>query len=116
MNYKNIKIIFKINLKDHIKSHHIKNQLEKENTVITTSLKKVKKVILMLQKFSGDQKGSKKEYEDEIDGLPEYETNSPTDKDQEEGDQEIQTKRKEPKRQVEKPKKVKKGITKSIKM
>ena len=55
-------------------------------------------------------------YEDEIDGLPEYEPTSPTDKDQEEGDYEIQTKCKEPKRQAEKPKIVKKGITKSTKM
>ena len=54
--------------------------------------------------------------EDEIDDLPEYEPTSPTDEDQEEGDYEIQTKRKEPKRQVEKPKIVKKGITKSTKM
>ena len=44
-------------------------------------------------------------YRDEIDGLPEYKPNSPTDEDQEEGDYETQTKRKEPKRQVEKPKK-----------
>ena len=44
-------------------------------------------------------------YRDEIDGLPEYEPNSPTDEDQEERDYQIQTKRKEPKRQVEKPKK-----------
>ena len=44
-------------------------------------------------------------YKDEIDGLPEYEPNSLTDKDQEEGDYEIQTKRKEQKTQVEKPKK-----------
>ena len=55
-------------------------------------------------------------YEDEIDGLPECEPSSPTDEDQEEGDYETQTKCKEPKRQVEKPKEVKKGITKSIKM
>ena len=41
-------------------------------------------------------------YEDEIDGRPEYEPNSPIDEDQEEGDYETQTKRKEPKRQVEK--------------
>ena len=54
-------------------------------------------------------------YEDEIVGLPEYEPNS-TGGDQEEGDYEIQTKHQEPKRQVEKTKKVKKGITKSIKM
>ena len=44
-------------------------------------------------------------YEDEIDGHPEYEPNSPNDEDQEEGDYEIQTKRKEAKRKVEKPKK-----------
>ena len=44
-------------------------------------------------------------YKDEIDGLPEYEPNSLTDKDQEERDYEIQTKRKEQKTQVEKPQK-----------
>ena len=47
-----------------------------------------------------------------MDGLPEYEQNSPTDEDQEERDYETQTKGKEPKRQAEKTKKVKKGITK----
>ena len=56
-------------------------------------------------------------YENEIDGLPEYEPESPTEDEQEEDNYEIQ---KIPKgkqaKQTEKPKKVKKGITKSIKV
>ena len=57
-------------------------------------------------------------YEDEIDGLPEYEPDSPTDEEQEEDNNyEIQNKRKEKQqKQLKKTKKVKKGITKSIKM
>ena len=55
-------------------------------------------------------------YEDEIDGVPNYETRSPREEEQEDNS-EIQIK---PKRKQEKvigrPKKVKKGITKSIKM
>ena len=72
----------------------------------------------MLQKFADDQKKRRKRiiYEDEIVGLPDYEPNLPNDEEQEEGDYEIQTKCKKPKRKVEKPKKVKKDITKSIKM
>ena len=57
-------------------------------------------------------------YKDEIDGLPEYEPDLQTEyKQEEDNDYEIQNKYKgtEPK-QIEKPKKVKKGITKSIKM
>ena len=54
---------------------------------------------------------------DEIDGISEYEPNSPTDKDQKERDYETQTKRKKQKKKAEKTKiKVKKSITKSIKM
>ena len=85
---------------------------------MTTSLSKAKKAILMLQKFADDQNKRRKRiiYEDEITGLPEYEPNLPNDEEQEEGDYEIQTKCKKPKRKVEKPKKVKKDITKSIKI
>ena len=56
-------------------------------------------------------------YEDEIDGIPEYEPDSPTEEEQEDNNYEIQNKYKgkQPK-QIEKPKTVKKGITKSIKM
>ena len=57
-------------------------------------------------------------YKDEIDGLPEYEPDLQTEyKQEEDNNYEIQNKYKgtEPK-QIEKPKKVKKGITKSIKM
>ena len=59
-------------------------------------------------------------YEDEIDGLPEYEPHSPTeDEEQEEEQDKIQTKSKKrpllPK-QIEKSKQLRKGITKSIKM
>ena len=57
-------------------------------------------------------------YEDEIDRIPEYETDSPTEEEQEEDNNyEIQNKYKGKQlKQIEKPKKVKKGITKSIKM
>ena len=58
-------------------------------------------------------------YEDKIDSLPEYETDSPTEEEQEEQDQnyEIQKKFKgKHLKTVEKLKQIKKGITKSIKM
>ena len=53
-------------------------------------------------------------YEDEIDDLPEYEPDSATDEEQDEDNNyEIQNERKEKQpKQIEKPKKVKKGITK----
>ena len=57
-------------------------------------------------------------YKDEIDGIPEYEPDLPTEEEQEEDNNyEIQSKHrgKQP-NQIEKPKKVKKGITKSIKI
>ena len=57
-------------------------------------------------------------YEDEIDGIPEYELDSPTKEEQEEDNNyEIQSKDtgKQP-NQIEKPKKVLKVVTKSIKM
>ena len=59
-------------------------------------------------------------YEDEIDGLPEYEPHSPTE-DEEEIEEQNNYKTKSKKRQllpkqIEKPKKTKNGITKSIKM
>ena len=86
--------------------------------------KKVKKVILMLQKFEDEfQKKQKKRiiYEDEIDGLPNYESHSPTEDEQEEeqNNYQIQTKsrkRPPPPKQIEKPKQLKRGITKSTKM
>ena len=60
-------------------------------------------------------------YEDEIDGLPEYEPHSPTEDEEQEEEQDnykIQTKSKKrpPAKQIEKPKQLRKGITKSIKM
>ena len=74
----------------------------------------------MLQKLEDAQKKQRKIiiYEDEIDGLPEYEPDSPTDEEQEENNNyEMQNKYKEKQpKQVEKPKKVNKGTTKSIKM
>ena len=57
-------------------------------------------------------------YKDEIDGLPEYEPDSPTDKEYEESNNyEMQNKYKEKQpKQIEKPKKVQNSITKSTKM
>ena len=84
------------------------------------NLKKAKKAILMLQKFEDVPKNKKKRiiYKDEIDRIPEYEPDSPTVEEQEEDNNyEIQNKYKGKQlKQIEKPKKVKKGITKSIKM
>ena len=52
-------------------------------------------------------------YEDEIDGVPAYEPDSPTDEKQEENNYDIQNKYKGKRpKQIEKAKKVKKGITK----
>ena len=57
-------------------------------------------------------------YEDEIYRIPEYEPDFPTEEEQEEDNNyEIQNKYKRKQlKQIEKPKKVKKGITKSIRM
>ena len=103
-----------------MRNHHTQNQSEKGNITIMMNLKKMKKVTLMLQKCEDVLKNKKKRiiYEDEIDGIPEYEPDSPTEEEQEEDNNyEIQSKHrgKQP-NQIEKPKKVKKGITKSIKM
>ena len=76
------------------------------------------KVILILQKYVDVQKNKKKRiiYEDEIDGLPNYEPESPSEEEQEDNN-EIQIKPKGKQAKViERPKKVKKGITKSIKI
>ena len=59
-------------------------------------------------------------YEDEIDGVPEYEPHSPTEDEEQEEEQDnykIQTKsKKRPPKQIKKSKQLRKGITKSIKM
>ena len=56
-------------------------------------------------------------YEDIVDGIPECEPDSPTEEEQADDNYEIQNKHKGKQlKQLEKPKKVKKGITKSIKM
>ena len=80
MSYKNIKIIFKINLKDHIKNHYIKHyyydepeQSEESDFYVTEIRRRPKRQQKRII------------YGDEIDGLPEYAPNSPTDEDQEEG-------------------------------
>ena len=60
-------------------------------------------------------------YEDEIDGLLKYESHSPTEDEEQQKEQDnykIQTKSKKrpPPKQIENPKQLRKGITKSIKM
>ena len=71
-------------------------------------LNKVKKVILMLQKFEDAQKKKQRKriiFKDEIDVLPEYEPDSPTDEEQgENNNYEMQNKYKEKQpKQIEKP-------------
>ena len=89
------------------------------------NLNKVKKVIFYVTEIRRRnirriirKKKKRIIYKDEIDGLPEYLPDSPTDEEQEENNNyEMQNKYKEKQRkQIEKPQKVKKGITKSIKM
>ena len=66
----------------------------------------------MLHKYVDDPKNRKRScYEDELDGLPDYEPESPSEEEQDENEIEV----KKQKIQL-KPKKVRKGITKSIKM
>ena len=76
--------------------------------MINKAMMKAKKVILMLQKLEGDLKNKKIIYEDEIDGLPEYEPDWPTEEEQEEDENyEIQKRSKGKQlKAVEKPKKV----------
>ena len=68
----------------------------------------------MLQKYIDDPKKKKKKrsyYEDELDGLPDYEPEFPIEEEQDENEIEIKKQKIQPKL-----KKVEKGITKSIKM
>ena len=71
----------------------------------------------MLQKYVGVQEDKKRIiYEDEIDGVPDYEPQSPSEEQQKENNEiQIKPKRKQEK-VVETPKRTKKGITKSIKI
>ena len=73
------------------------------------NLKKVKKAILMLQKFEDVPKNKNKRIicKDKIDGIPENESDSPTEEDQEEDNNyKIQNKYKgKQQKQMEKPKK-----------
>ena len=57
------------------------------------------------------QKKKRSYYEDELDGLPDYEPEFPSEEEQDENEIEVKKQKIQPK-----PKKVKKGITKSIKM
>ena len=57
------------------------------------------------------QKKKRSYYEDKLDGLPDYEPESPSEEEQDENEIEVKKQKIQPK-----PKKVKKGITKSIKM
>ena len=77
------------------------------------------KVIPILQRYVDVQENKKKRiiYDNELDGVPDYKPESPSEEEQEDNN-EIEVKRKgklQPKT-YEKSKKVKKGITKSIKM
>ena len=92
-----------------MRNHHTQNQSEKGNITIMMNLKKMKKVTLMLQKCEDVLKNKKKRiiYEDEIDGIPEYEPDSSTEEEQEEhNNYEMQSKhRGKQSNQIEKQKK-----------
>ena len=78
------------------------------------------KVILILQRYVDVQKKKKKKriiYDDELDGVPDYEPESLSEEEQEDNNEiKVKRKRKLQPKTYEKSKKVKKGITKSIKM
>ena len=102
------------------KPSYTSNYWEKESTTIKNELEQSEEIDSYVTEIRSRPKKQKKRiiYEDEIDGIPEYEPDSPTKEEQEEDNNyEIQSKHrgKQP-NQIEKPKKVKKGITKSIKM
>ena len=102
------------------KPSYTSNYWEKESTTIKNELEQSEEIDSYVTEIRSRPKKQKKRiiYEDEIDGIPEYEPDSPTKEAQEEDNNyEIQSKHrgKQP-NQIEKPKKVKKGITKSIKM
>ena len=83
------------------------------------NLNKVKKAIFMLQKFKDVLKTKKRIiYKDEIDVIPKYDPDSLNKGEQEEDNNyEIQSKHKgKQPNQIEKPKKLKKVVTKSVKM
>ena len=76
--------------------------------MINKVMMKAKKAILILQKLEGDQKRKRIIYEEEIDGLPEYESDLPTEEEQEEEDRNYEIQKKSKGKQlktVEKPKK-----------
>ena len=96
-----------IRKRKHYYDHQDNDESEESNSYVTEIRRRPKK-----------QKKRRIIYEDKIDGLPEYELDLLTEEEQEEDQNyEIQKRSKEKQlKTVEKPKKVKKGITKSIKM
>ena len=102
------------------KPSYTSNYWEKESTTIKNELEQSEEIDSYVTEIRSRPKKQKKRiiYEDEIDGIPEYEPDSPNKEEQEDDNNyEIQSKHrgKQPNK-TEKPKKVKKGITRSIKL
>ena len=72
-------------------------------------------VVTEIRRRPRQQKRKRIIYEDELDGVPDYEPQSPSEEEQEENDIQVETKRK-PQKILKTRKYNKKGITKSIKM
>ena len=72
-------------------------------------------VVTEIRRRPRQQKRKRIIYEDELDGVPDYELQSPNEEEQEENDIQVEPKRK-PQKILKTPKYNKKGITKSIKM
>ena len=81
-----------------------------------TNLQKVMKLkMILMKKFVDDQNNTeKKKHEDAIDGIPDYEDEQENENEQ--GEDETEIKKKQPIKKKIQPKKIKKGITKSINM
>ena len=119
--YKNIKTMLKIYVRNHIQN--IKKPIRKRKDYYYDDQEESEEsdsYVTEIRKICPNKQRKRVIYKDEIDGLHEYELHSPTEDEEQEEEQDnykIQTKsKKEPPKQIEKSKQLRKGITKSIKM
>ena len=123
---------FKVQLQKH--QNYVENLPQKSHTKYQKPIRKRKhyyyddqeeseesdSYVTEIRKICPNKQRKRVIYKDEIDGLHEYELHSPTEDEEQEEEQDnykIQTKsKKEPPKQIEKSKQLRKGITKLIKM
>ena len=119
--YKNIQTMLKIYVRNHIQN--IKKPIRKRKHYYYDDQEESEEsdsYVTEIRKICPNKQRKRVIYKDEIDGLREYELHSPTEDEEQEEEQDnykIQTKsKKEPPKQIEKSKQLRKGITKLIKM